>query len=354
MTLLSLATELANLGAWEYDPETGLYEFNDNFYAIYGTSVAREGRFMDRETYIREFVHPEDVGPVVEKMERKYLSGEDNYTGRLEHRIIRRDGEVRTISVRIKIIRNAGGNIIRTYGANQDITEQKEAEKKILSYQEKLQAMVMELSLTEEKERRRLAVALHDHVSQHLALAKIKLMMVIKPAEERGCGCANHNNEILMMLNEAIQNSRSLTSDLCPPILYELGFEAAVQNLAEKMQELHQLIFVLKDDGTLKPLTEETKIILFKAVRELFINVVKHAEASIVQIFIGSENGKIKVEIVDDGKGFELSKSKGFGLFNISERLNYIGGSLCVESTAAQGTRVTLTGPLLPGDDGGV
>lgn len=115
---LSLAAELANLGPWEYSPERGLFEFGDEFYAIYGTSVAREGRFMTPEVYAREFVHPEDAHVVATE-----ISKDAPLPYQFEHRIIRRDGEVRTIIVRRNVIQDAEGKVLKRYGANQDITE---------------------------------------------------------------------------------------------------------------------------------------------------------------------------------------------------------------------------------------
>lgn len=125
---LSLAVELAHLGPWEYNPEMNLFEFNDEFYAIYGTDVAREGRFMAPEVYAGEFVHPDDAWMVVTEVKKALLTKERHYSTQIEHRIIRRDGEVRTIAVRVNIIRDAAGKVLKWYGANQDITEQKRAE----------------------------------------------------------------------------------------------------------------------------------------------------------------------------------------------------------------------------------
>jgi len=120
--MLSLAAGLANLGPWEYNPETELYEFGDEFYAVYGTNVAREGRFMSLDTYIREFVHPEDFWMF--KDEKEFLSSREQFNASdMGHRIIRRDGEVRTVMVRRSAVRNVDGEVTKKYGTNQDITE---------------------------------------------------------------------------------------------------------------------------------------------------------------------------------------------------------------------------------------
>ena len=116
--MLSLAAELAHLGPWKYHPEKDCFEFTDEFYAIFGTSVAREGAFKTREEYLREFVHPDDIWMFdTADIEKNYV-----------HRIIRRDGEVRVIAVQGNISRDSAGKIVNWHGAAQDITEQKETE----------------------------------------------------------------------------------------------------------------------------------------------------------------------------------------------------------------------------------
>lgn len=126
--MLSLAAELAHLGSWRYHPERGVFEFGDEFYAIFGTDVAREGSFMTPTVYCREFVHPDDVWIFeIPKVEPNY-----------EHRIIRRDGEVRNVAVRGNIINDSDGKIIKWYGAIQDITEQKQVENALCQQTEKI------------------------------------------------------------------------------------------------------------------------------------------------------------------------------------------------------------------------
>ncbi|MBP2663207.1 MAG: hypothetical protein H6Q71_1155 [Firmicutes bacterium] len=144
---LSLAAELANLGPWEYNPETGLFEFGDEFYAVYGTDVEREGRFMSLDAYVREFVHSEDAWMF--RDEKEFLSsGKQLNSSDVEHRIIRRDGEVRTVVVRRSVVRDAKGKIIRAYGTNQNITERVRAEEERRQQAEIIRHMAYFDSLT--------------------------------------------------------------------------------------------------------------------------------------------------------------------------------------------------------------
>jgi len=129
--MMILAAGLANLGVWEYDLEKKLYQFNDEFYAVYGTNVAREGQYMSFDTYVRKFVHPEDIW-MFEGERQTYLSVGNVPPKDVEHRIIRRDGVVRNILVRRSNIKDANGEVIKIYGTNQDITDalQVDAERK--------------------------------------------------------------------------------------------------------------------------------------------------------------------------------------------------------------------------------
>lgn len=150
-----------------------------------------------------------------------------------------------------------------------------------------------------------------------------------------------------------IQSSRSLTFELSPPILYEVGFEAAVNSLIEKLQPQHELTFVQIDDHLSKPLDDESRIILYQAVRELFSNIIKHAHAKTVTITFKKENNMYRVAVEDDGIGIDNmanadpgGRQGGVGLFNIRERLQTIGGSLEISRGKNRGTSVNIFVPL--------
>jgi signal transduction histidine kinase len=233
----------------------------------------------------------------------------------------------------------------------EDISKRKQAEAEINSYQEKLQSLASELSLTEERERRQLATDLHDHIGQALAIAKIKLGVLQKsPLPE---AMSHPINEVRELIEKMIQNTRSLTFELSLPILYELGFEPAVEWFAKHIRAQHGIqVEVLKDRKPL-PMGDEIKVLLFKAVRECMINIVKHAHASEARVIIQRAGDDIRINIEDNGVGIDSSKMDprssrpgGFGLFSIRERLHYLGGRLEIESQPGQGTRVTLIVPL--------
>jgi two-component system sensor histidine kinase/response regulator len=126
---LAQALDLARLAHWDFDVATGMFTFNDRFYSLYGTTAEREGGYqMSAEAYAREFLLPEDVHIVADEIARCLATTGPNLSYALEHRIRRRDGEIRHIVVRISVIKDSEGRTVRTRGANQDVTERKLAE----------------------------------------------------------------------------------------------------------------------------------------------------------------------------------------------------------------------------------
>jgi PAS domain S-box-containing protein len=235
----------------------------------------------------------------------------------------------------------------------ENISDRKLAEERMAAYQRYLRALGRKLATVEDNERRRIAADLHDDVVQSLAAAQLRLQMV-DPAALPPPAAASLT-EALRLVQAAVHDTRSLMFDISPPPLYELGLEAAVEWLAEKFGRENSLAVSVDADPKPIPLATETRGILFRAIRELLVNVVKHARAQRAEVAIHCEDGGVRVEVADDGCGFDREKAQaarstlgGFGLFEVRERLDYIGGSLQIESPAAGGTRAILRVPLPP------
>jgi PAS domain S-box-containing protein len=232
----------------------------------------------------------------------------------------------------------------------EDITERKRAEGEIRLYQDKLRAIASELSLTEERERRRLATELHDNVGQILALAQIKLGALRESASSTNLSGAM--DEVRRLIEQTIGYTRSLSFELSPPILYDLGFEAAIEWLAELIQEQHGIRIEVRGDRSFKPMDDESRILLFHGVRELLLNVVKQAKASRVGINIKREGTAMRVRVEGDEAGLGIGLEtppggiNGLGLFSIRERLRCLGGDLEVDPAPGPNTGVTLVLPL--------
>ena len=243
------------------------------------------------------------------------------------------------------------GNITGIVEDIRDLTEHKQAETELQQHQQQLRKLASEMSLAEERERRRIAVELHDRIVQDLALSQIKLAALRKTlAAGTQCSAAR---EIQAIINKIILDTRTLVFELSPPILYELGFEPAIEWLAERLEEKHGVICRVVNDGRAEPLKDNLQVVLFQAVRELLANVAKHADATRVNIRVSKEDGVICICLDDDGVGFDVSAAAAcavehgsFGLFSIRERLDMLGGQVEINSVPGKGTRVTLAAPL--------
>ena len=267
-----------------------------------------------------------------------------------ENPIITSKGDERLIAWHNTVIRDDMGNITGTLASGTDITEQKQAEKKLREYQEQLRFLASELSLTEERQRRHMSTLLHDNIGQVLALSKIKLgsiRQMVDSDEYR-----KSTNELGSMIDEAIKFTRTLTFELSPPILYELGLQAALEWLVDKTGRQHGLEVNFVDSPVVSSISTDVQVLFFQAVRELLINVAKHAQASKVNISVRQQEDKIEISVTDNGIGFDYAKVKsstrpaGFGLFNIRERLTFMGGEFQIDTHPAKGTTIKLSAPI--------
>ena len=261
-------------------------------------------------------------------------------------------GKMLSVRVVKTATRDADGNITGVQGIFWDITERKIAEKKLLDYQNQLKSLASKLSLAEERERRRIAMELHDRISQSLIISKIELEGLRSSASSESFSKAL--GKVCDSLGQTIEDTSSLTFDLSSPVLYELGFEAAVKEwLVEQVEEKYGISTEFKKDNQLKFLEEDIGILLFRTVRELLINVVKHAQANKVKVSTYKQDSQACVIVEDDGVGFdpaEIShvpdRAGSFGLFSIRERLAHLGGRLEIKAASNQGTKVTVKVPL--------
>jgi PAS domain S-box-containing protein len=259
----------------------------------------------------------------------------------------RKDGTKISLEWQIFPIKNEKGKITHFVSIHRDISERKRAEGRVTAYQRQLRSLASELSLAEEKERRRIATMLHDHIGQTLAMAKIKSGALRDSLSSEGY--KKDIDEIRTLLEKSIQYSKSLTFELSPPILYELGLEMAIEWLGEEMQKQYNILFEFEDDGKPKPLDRDVSVLMFQAVRELFMNVIKHSRAGKVKTSIRRYNTRIRIKVKDDGVGFDSSKVdkvKTFGFFSIHERLRHFGGTFVIDTGPGRGTRIILTAPL--------
>ena len=241
-------------------------------------------------------------------------------------------------------------NWSRVYTSEQDITDEVRATARLAAYQDELRQLAGKISLAEESERRRISSELHDGTVQNLVLARMKLASLIKSLRsKKSTSTADAINELL---ERSLNETRSLIFELSPPVLYELGLEAAIVWLGDQFSQRTGINPDFKSDGQAATLSRELEIVLFHAMRELLINVAKHANAEHVAIRWLRHNDRLELIVEDDGIGFDIpdvgSRSAadgGFGLFSLRERLRLLGAQLIINSSES-GTRISVTAPV--------
>jgi CheY-like chemotaxis protein len=224
---------------------------------------------------------------------------------------------------------------------------------------DQLRDLALALADAEARERKRLAQRLHDGLQQFLSAARLKAALVRRRLSPED---AESILQVERMLEQAIEESRNLTTELCPPVLYDAGLIPAVETLARSFERKHGIPIKLDLDPDAEPEAEQVRVLLFEAVRELLTNTAQHAQAKVAQIRIAlSPQRHIEIVVSDDGIGFDPlaiefahRKDKLFGLLEIRERLTYIGGGMRLETATERGAKVTLFVPtqLRPVDPG--
>jgi PAS domain S-box-containing protein len=234
----------------------------------------------------------------------------------------------------------------------QDVTVRRRQQQEIEADKRQLASLTEELMVMEERQRRQMAATLHDSIGQSLIFAKRELGALLPKV---GPEVQNSLRQAAGQIADAIQQTRDLTFELSPATLYTFGLQAAIEELAEQFSGCEGFACRVEGPGEPMPIAEQVRTMLYRCVRELLVNVAKHAGAGNVVIVLEHDGRNVKVVVQDDGRGFatcaldECSREHGFGLFSIRERLTHIGGKFEIASVEGAGTRVTLVVPLALG-----
>jgi PAS domain S-box-containing protein len=369
----TLADNMSQL-AWMADATGWLFWYNRRWYEYSGTT------FEDMQGWGWEKIHhPEHVARVVERWRRAHATGEpweDTFPLR------DKNGTYRWFLSRAMPIRDAEGTVTRWFGTNTEITELREiqtalrqSEERLRSFssqleqlveertrelvqsQDRLRLLATELNLAEQRERKRLAAELHDYLAQLLVLGCLKLGQV------RRAGLPSKAEDMVKeteeVLTQALGYSRTLMAELSPSVVQEHGLAAGLKWLGEQMQRQGLMVRVEVGDASSLALTNDCAFLLFQSVRELLMNVLKHAGCQKVVVRLQEGERRLCIEVRDDGVGFDLAAaaaaaagssttalSSKFGLFSIHERMTALGGWFDMQSAPGEGTTATLVLPL--------
>jgi len=328
-------------------PERKIEWINDSF-KIFGyepkecLGKGTEFFYQDKNEYLA----------IGEKLAKAIAESKDIIT--TEANLRRKNGETFPAEATLTLVRE-NHEVVNMIAILRDVSARKEAEEKLLAYQKRLKALASQLTIAEEKERKRIAADLHDYVGQTLALINIQIASVRKKVLEPAL--VAKLDDISGTLQQTLQDTRHLMADLSSPAMNEIGLAAAISELLEELVEKRHNLkteFIGDiDDLQSNLLKDNVRAILFRNVRELFTNVIKHAKANKVSVHIQEEDNQVKITLKDDGIGFDPDtvtlkdeQDGGFGLFSIKERMFDMNGTFQIVSEPGKGCEAILMVPV--------
>jgi len=331
---LLAAQEVAHFGSFERNLQTGAGWWSDEVYRILG--VSRQECEPTFDDYLSH-VHPEDL----ERVKALSFRGSKKAgINRSDCRIIRPSGEIRTVYNQVKTFNDESGTPIRRVGTILDITERKQAELEIQRAHSQLLALSRRLIQTQEQERRRIALELHDQLGQDLALLSIEIERLIQKAPESQ---AKQLQKLTTKTKEVSSQVQTLSHQLHPSQLIHLGLVAASRSLCKEVSGVSGVQIGFSHSDVPDSISQDVSICLYRVLQESLGNMVKHSGAQEAQVTLTGRPDEIHLDVCDSGVGFDPEGHRetfGLGLISMRERLNLVGGELLVESQPSRGTRI--------------
>ncbi len=281
-------------------------------------------------------------------------TAEGKETLHIEQMLKKKSGEIFPADITISLFMK-NGELVSVTSIVRDITERMQKEQQLYEYQMRLKTLASQLTLAEEKERRVIAADLHDHVGQSLALARMQLASVRKSTSDSKLG--DKLDDISGTLLESLEDTQQLMLELSSHSMHDTGLSSAISDWLEgEIRSRHSLKTEVIDnipENRRKSLAPDMRTILFRNVRELIVNVVKHARANKISVRLEARDASVRIIVEDDGTGFDPhamtqagSKTGGFGLFSIEELMSDLGGNLKIVSEPGKGCTAILSVPF--------
>ncbi|WP_339659629.1 PAS domain-containing protein [uncultured Polaribacter sp.] len=298
---------------------------------------------------IFSIIHKEDIYGLRSVIEKRTLSR--NYSEAISFRIRHKDGHYIWLEFLSSPVYK-GKEISYFVTTSRDITQWVKAKEEIQEYQTSLQKMTTEMTMIEEKQKKEIASNIHDHLSQSLVISKMKINELKKNPQLKII--TEDLKFIETHISEALVNSRKITYELSPPVLYQLGIVEALNWLLEEVETNHKIAYCFNSNVNNIKLTDVKSILLYRSIQEIIKNTIKYANASLITLNFDEISDGIQILIADDGVGFDTSilknihthRGKGFGLFTVQERIINIKGKFTIESEINKGTSVKIFIPL--------
>ncbi len=349
---------------WIVDAEGRIVLINE---AVEGHLGVNPGRWQDIYAALAELEiflpngtpRPAEQAPLVRSLRGEVLTGEQEIIRNLATGVLRWR-EVTSAPIRDQAGRTAGAVVVA-----RDITERKRAEEALREWNttleskvaertaqlehraRQLQKLTLEISETEDRERKRMAEILHDDLQQQLAAAKFHVGLLRSRARYDAL-LQDTAAQIDHMLKDAIEKSRNLSHELSPAVMHHADLEETFRWLAGQVQAKHGLVVHVDAQSGVRSESEALNSFLYKAAQEFLFNVVKHAQVHEVRLRVRRLGRCLCLSVSDRGRGFDpqgLQKTAGFGLLNIRERVELLGGRMKIRSAPDQGSTFSLVVP---------
>lgn len=248
----------------------------------------------------------------------------------------------------VKLLRGLGAALAISIENAQALERLEERGRELSEQRTALRSLASDLALAEERERRVIANDLHDGIGQTLQISKMLVERAARSADRAEMSEVLENAESL--LAQAINDTRTLMFELSPPVLYDIGLDAALEWLVDSQQRTTEAHCSFERHGGEKPLSETVRALVYRMTRELIINAVKHARAASIRVVSRRSGADVVIEVSDDGAGFDVRATpSGFGLRSLREQLGSLGGGLEIDSRPGGGTRALLRMPIRAG-----
>lgn len=342
------AQAVGNIGSWRLNVRCNELTWSAENHRIFGIP---EGIPLSYETFLAQ-VHPDDRDAV----NGKWQAALHGAPYAIEHRLLV-DGTVKWVIEKAELEFDALGNLLGGFGITQDITERRLMEDQLKEANDQLAAIATEraahlrelageLTQAEQRERDRLYELLHDHVQPLLIAARLGLSGLSKrTAQEETLRIVG---EVREHISSVIQTARTLSVELNPPLVRDRGLIPGLESLCCRVRSNYELEITMSCAPHTEPASMTIRLICFKVVRELLMNVVKYADTRQASLDLDlAPDHMLRITVRDNGAGFDpAEKHNGSGLANIERRLGMVGGSLSIASTPGAGTSAILLAPL--------
>ena len=330
---------------WSFRPDGVMDFINQRWLEYAGLSLEEEIEEPSR------VIHPEDVGVVMEKWLADMAAG-DLYEQ--EMRLRRADGEYRWFLVRTAPLRDDSGKIIKWYGVSTDIDDRKRAVEQLKATSEQLRALSASLQAAREEEATRIAREIHDELGSALSSLRWDLEAVDEAISESGDQSQfqelrKKTKAMIRLTDTTINTVRRIASELRPVALDALGLTEAIEWQARQFQDRTGIN--VECDCSLEKvhLSREQSTAVFRIFQEALTNILRHAQATRVNIQMKEEDGEFILTISDNGRGItdeEKSGQRTLGLLGMRERANLIGGKIDITGIDGKGTVATVRIPI--------